>query len=590
MKRLVRRGTTLAAVLTLGVFVTACGGSDDKKSSGGGGGTTAAAGQPGGKVTVLSAGDVDFIDPGQAYYAFSYMVDYAMMRPLYSFKPGDIKHPQNDLASAPPALSADGKTITITIRPGVRFAPPVDRAVKSADVKYAIERAFSANVPNAYAFNYFATIAGAPTKPTDGVKPIAGIETPDDTTLVLKLTSKDSATVIAALVMPITMPVPEEYAKPFDAKNPSTYDQYVVASGPYMIRNDAKGKLVGRQPGKSIDMIRNPNWDAKTDYRPALLDEIFVDEGNQDATVASRRILNGTSLIQGDGAPPAPVLKQAVQRFPDQLAFTPALGTRYVALNTTVPPFDDINVRKAVNAVFDRTAMRLTRGGASVGDIAWSYIPPGFPGFDESGGMKAPAEFDFLQNPDGDPQLAAEYMKKAGYPSGKYTGSQKLLMAASNASPGQQSAQVAQAQFEKLGFKLNFRVVPLDALYTKFCGTPKAQVAICPNVGVSADFIDGEALIKPYFYGPSILPANNTNWPQLNDPAIDKAIEAASQLPPGEQRVTAWANVNKQIVGSAAAIPWVWDKQPLVRSKNVQSQGNAYTSAWDLSFTSLTTR
>ena len=43
--------------------------------------------------------------------------------------------------------------------------------------------------------------------------------------------------------------------------------------------------------------------------------------------------------------------------------------------------------------------MRLTRGGPIVGDIAWRYIPPGIPGFDEAGGLNAPSDldFDFLQ-------------------------------------------------------------------------------------------------------------------------------------------------------------------------------------------------
>ena len=50
--------------------------------------------------------------------------------------------------------------------------------------------------------------------------------------------------------MPITVPVPEEYAKKFDAKNPSTYDQYVAFTGPYMVKNDSPGKLTGREPGK----------------------------------------------------------------------------------------------------------------------------------------------------------------------------------------------------------------------------------------------------------------------------------------------------------------------------------------------------
>ena len=55
-----------------------------------------------------------------------------------------------------------------------------------------------------------------------------------------------------------------------------------------MVRNDASGKVVGRDPGKSIDIVRNPNWDAATDYRPAYLDEIRIEEGNDDLTVASR--------------------------------------------------------------------------------------------------------------------------------------------------------------------------------------------------------------------------------------------------------------------------------------------------------------
>ena len=83
--------------------------------------------------------------------------------------------------------------------------------------------------------------------------------------------------------MPISTPVPEEYAKPFDAKSPSTYDQYVAFTGPYMYKHDSTGKLVGRKPGRSIELVRNPNWDPKTDYRPAYLDSITIEEGNDDA-------------------------------------------------------------------------------------------------------------------------------------------------------------------------------------------------------------------------------------------------------------------------------------------------------------------
>ena len=71
----------------------------------------------------------------------------------------------------------------------MKFSPPVDREVTSKDVKYAFERAFTANVPSGYATSYFGDIVGAPTTPGK-FKDIPGIQTPDDRTLVIKLPSR----------------------------------------------------------------------------------------------------------------------------------------------------------------------------------------------------------------------------------------------------------------------------------------------------------------------------------------------------------------------------------------------------------------
>ena len=595
MTRTPKRVAMLAALLALALFVAACGSSSSDK----GGTVKSSAGQKipqgkqGGELTVLSAGDVDYMDPGQMYYTFGYMIGYSVNRALYSFKPDNAEKPVPDIAASDPVISKDLKTITVKIKSGIKFSPPVNREITTKDIKYAMERVFSANVPNPYATGYFGTIQGAPKTPAKGIPSISGIQTPDDQTLVIKLTQPRSGAVIGAMALPLTVPVPQEYAKKFDAKNPSTYNQNVVFTGPYMVKNDASGKLTGWKPAKSIELIRNPNWDKSTDYRPAYLDKIHIDEGNSDSTVASRRILNGSALVQGDGAPPAPVLKQAATRFKNQLQLVPAGGTRYVAMNTKIKPFDNADVRRAVFAIFDRNAMRLTRGGPIVGDIAWRYIPPGIPGFDEAGGLNPPASLDFASNPAGDPAVAKKYMlkaKAAGVPvtaDGKYAGTEKLLMIGTNADPGKKSAEVAANQFEKLGFKLNFRIVTQDALYTKFCGVPKAQVAICPNVGFFKDFVDPESFINPTFNGEAILPANNTNWPQLDDKAINKAIDAAALLPPGSERSKAFAKIDNDITALAPAVPWLWDKTPLIESKDVQGVADNYSTVWHLSFTSL---
>src|SRR3954449_926471 len=228
------------AVLALALVVAGCGGDDSSSGSGGGGqsagGAKVGEGSKGGAVTFRAAADVDYLDPGQTYYTFGFMVHYAVNRTLYSFKPDNDEKPVEDLAAGPPEISSDNKTVTVHIKPGVKYAPPVNRAVKTADIKYAFERAFSKEVPSGYAGTYFSSIVGTPAKANSGdVKPISGIETPDDNTIVFKLKDASAPLISQALVMPITTPVPEEYAAKFDKRTPSTYDQYTAFTGPYMV-------------------------------------------------------------------------------------------------------------------------------------------------------------------------------------------------------------------------------------------------------------------------------------------------------------------------------------------------------------------
>jgi peptide/nickel transport system substrate-binding protein len=220
--------------------------------------------------------------------------------------------------------------------------------------------------------------------------------------------------------------------------------------------------VTGRVAGKSIDIVRNPNWDRSTDYRPAYLDEIAIQEGNDDLATASRRALNASASICCDTAqPPAQVLKQALTHNKDQVLFAPAGGVHYISMNTTVKPFDNINIRKAIIAASDREALRLTTGGAVSGGLASGWLPPGLPGYDEAGGPKQDADLDYLKNPKGDPAVAKKYMLAAKQqdPSlpidagGKWTGSEKVLTIAGNADPAKKTSEVFQNQMEQLGFK-----------------------------------------------------------------------------------------------------------------------------------------
>ena len=212
---------------------------------------TPAEGKQGGKLTALWTDDVDNIDPGVTYYQMGFQISQATQKSLYSYKPDDAVNAGAGSRASPIRRSpTDGKHRHGEDQAGVKFSPPVNREVTSKDVKYAIERGFFNTVNNGYAGAYFGDLKGAKVGAKPGTK-ITGITTPDDTTIVFHLTKAQSGGVLAgALALPLSAPVPEEYAAKFDTKNPSSYGQNQVATGPYMIENDASGKAIGYQAGQ----------------------------------------------------------------------------------------------------------------------------------------------------------------------------------------------------------------------------------------------------------------------------------------------------------------------------------------------------
>jgi peptide/nickel transport system substrate-binding protein len=586
MKR--RIAVTGLAAGALAFVAAGCGGGGSNKS--GVAGTShsivSSGGKKGGTITVLSNGDIDHLDPGAAYYQFTYAITYVTQRPLLAYKPNSIQ-PTPDLATSMPTVSNGGKTVTVHIRKGIKFSPPVNREVTSADVKYAIERGFDAAVGNGYASAYFGVIQGAPTKIGNTVPNISGIQTPDKYTIVFKL-AKPSGIFVSALQEPLTAPVPKEYASKYDKGTQSSYGDHEVATGPYMVQNNASGKITGYTPGKQIVLVRNPNWNPKTSWRPAYADKIVFKEGF-DPSVATKQILSGQGDVNGDFPPPAADLKSISQNSSQksQLEFTPTPGSRFVALNTSKPPFNNVNVRKAVAFVLDKNAMRLTRGGPIDGKIATHFISPDFGshGFNQAGGYT----FDPFATPNnsGDVKKAEAMLKKAGFKSGKFSGPQ-VTMVADNSPPGSNTAQVVANSLEKIGFKVKTISVQHSAMYTRFCGVPKNTPNICPNVGWIADFHEPQADLDANFNGKNILPANNVNWSLFNDPKVNALMTKAEGEINPEKRWQEWGQIDKMITSSAAAIPWIWENGPTLYSNRVTHASELWNGGEpDVSFMSV---
>ncbi len=591
--------TVVAAVVAaaLALALAACG-----SSSSGSSGTTASGasvistggfqspttqsltgGKRGGTLEVLDESEFEHLDPGITYYSLDYEVVFATQRPLYSQKPNTTE-PSPDMASGPPEISGGGKTVTVHIKEGVHFSPPVNREVTSTDVAYAIERGANPNVANPYFTSYFKAIEGAP-KAEGG--PIKGIETPNRHTIVFHLTEAKGQILADALALPLSAAVPKEYAEKFDKDKPSDYANYQVATGPYMLKNDAQGKVlgIGYIPGKSVTLVRNPNWNPKTDFRPAYLNEIDIKIGGTK-TVIGRQVLEGSNVVENE-LPVQSIVKLAAESYKSQLEISPGAGSHYIAVNNKVGPFSNIDLRKAFWAALDRTALDKARGGELVTNVATHFIYPTINGFEQAGGLAGP-KLDYNEHLEGDIAVAEKYMKLAGYPSGKYTGGKTLQVVGSSNPPEKEDAEITNQTLEKLGFTTKLTLVEQSTMYDKYCGVPKEEIDVCPSVAWIADFADPQTVLDVTFNGNDIVPIDNDNWSQTNVPKLNAEMAAAELVTGTEARAKAWAKIDDELVEDAAAIPFDWDKQANIEGKDVDGVGDLWdVGEWDYSYTSL---
>src|SRR6266700_7252713 len=164
----------LALAITL--VAAACGG------GGGGGGKTGGGVQKGG---VLRTAQEDFgftnaFDPTGEYLASAITMYQALTRTLINYKhiagpPGNKLYP--DLATAMPTVSSDGLTYTFKLKSGIKFGPPVNRAITSKDIEYAFERINTKPLIAQYGFYFYGIVKGMDGKAPKPA-PISGIETP----------------------------------------------------------------------------------------------------------------------------------------------------------------------------------------------------------------------------------------------------------------------------------------------------------------------------------------------------------------------------------------------------------------------------
>jgi peptide/nickel transport system substrate-binding protein len=192
-------------------------------------------------------------------------------------------------------------------------------------------------------------------------------------------------------------------------------------------------------------------------------------------------------------------------------------------MNLTQPPFDDVNIRRAMNWVMDKNGLRRAWGGPSAGAIAHHIIPDtllnntlsGFKPYKTAGDRGSVAQ-------------AKAAVRKSRYDRNKdgicdSPRCKNVIMVADTRGVDERMVPVIQASAAKIG--ITFRVRVINGAYPTI-QTPSRNVPISERPGWGKDYPDPLTFFAPLFDGRTIIPTGNTNYSLVGiTPAIAKKVK-----------------------------------------------------------------
>jgi peptide/nickel transport system substrate-binding protein len=561
-----------------------------------------------------SFGFTDNFDPTGEYLGNAWgLYSNLMLRSLIGYKhlPGaDGNTLIGDLATDVPTPTDNGLTYTYKLRSGIKWSPPVNRAVTSKDVAFAMNRLANPNDGGQYPF-YYTVIKGWDAVHSGKATTVSGISTPDDNTIVFHLT-KATGDFNRRMSMPATAPIPPEVGACFEGDKSANgaYGRDVISNGPYMIKG-ASGTFTScaaLKPfsgyaganGSKLILVRNPNYDQKTDdFRKNYPDQFnYVVNSNADDIFA--KVLAGQ--YQDEVSSPTPkTIRQYATDPSIKPRMIPNVGdrTNYITMNLTQPPFDDIHVRKALNYIIDKSALQKAWGGPIPGSVATHIVPPVL----YNGGL---AEYDpyATANNAGDVAKAAAEMKQSKYDPGK-TGKctaqacKGVLLISDVRSVDKTMAPIIQNDAAKIG--ISFTIRSVNGAYPVI-QKPSNNIPISDRSSWGKDYADPYTFFAELFDGRSIIKEGNTNYSLVGItpaqatefgvkgnvngvPSVNSDIDNCNaQL--AEARTTCWENLDKKLMTQVVPwVPYLWPNNVFIVAPNVThwnydqfTDGPAYSS------------
>jgi len=363
----------------------------------------AQAGQPkrGGILKVGLQADPTSLDPQKTSLTALFHVTEHIYSMLVRLKPDLTVEP--DLAEKWD-ISADGKTYTFTLRKGVKFHS--GKPLVAADVKYTFDRL----VDKATASPNATLLA-----------PAESVAAPNETTVVITLKTAD-ASFLTNLVAPATAII-----------NKDAVDKY----GDLTKNADGTGPFKFKEyvPNTRVVLERNPEYfEAGKPYVDGIEMTIASDDTARTAAVKTGTV----DFIEYAPLKDIPSLKTDTSL---SLAGDQNTNIRFVGLNVTRKPYNDLKVRQAIALAVDREAV-LGPAVFGFGTPTLEIFPPGY-----WAGLGT-------KSPNADIAKAKQMLADAGYPSGFNT----TILSWSQYSFLSNAAVVFQEQLKQIGISADINL------------------------------------------------------------------------------------------------------------------------------------
>jgi peptide/nickel transport system substrate-binding protein len=422
------------------------------------------------------------------------------------------------VAEALPTVSPDKTTYTFKVRPGLKYSD--GSPVVASDFEHTIKRLTYLGGPYSSFVSGIEGVAdySAAKKPNGD---ISGI-TEDDKTgeITVKLTKPDSK-FLFAIALVSSAPTPA-------AKSPFKASTTMPGIGPYTIDIE--------NPSRKFTLTQNPNFNIpgipKGNFKTFTVTKSTVPKMTQDV------IDNKLDFMTED--PTGDLLPQVRAKYASRFRQAPnPPNTYWFFLNESVPPFDKLAVRQAVNYAIDSRALQRIFGGRL--EPGCNFLPPGYAG---NGYKKIdPCPYG---DPAGPPDIAKAkaMIQKAG------VAGQSVTVWGNNKDPRPAIVEYLRDVMTQIGFKAKTKILD-QQVYFATIGDKKTK-AQAGFTDWFSDFPHPGDFFEPNLSAKALASSPTFNFQFKSNPVLDKALDDLAGDDP-HAVADKWAEVDRSVIENANA-------------------------------------